>query len=70
MLKKTLVLAGCLLSGLLVRGQQVSPAAEQMKALTSEWKGERSPDGRPRVSDALLARLAHEFEEILEDPEA
>lgn len=57
MLKKTLVLAGCLLSGLLVRGQQVSPAAEQMKALTSEWKGERSPDGRPRVSDALLARL-------------
>jgi len=26
-------------------------------ALTSEWKGERSPDGRPKVSDDLLRRV-------------
>jgi 4-hydroxy-4-methyl-2-oxoglutarate aldolase len=54
---KILLLAGCLLSGLLVRGQQITPAPEQVKVFSSEWKGERSPDGRPRVSDALLARL-------------
>ena len=27
--------------------------------LTSEWKGERFPDGRPRVSDDLLRRLSN-----------
>lgn len=27
--------------------------------LTSEWKGERFPDGRPRVSDDLLKRLSN-----------
>jgi 4-hydroxy-4-methyl-2-oxoglutarate aldolase len=30
---------------------------EQRIALTSEWKGERLPDGRPRVPDALLERM-------------
>lgn len=30
---------------------------EQRIALTNEWKGERFPDGRPKVSDALLKRL-------------
>jgi len=25
--------------------------------MTSEWRGERTPDGRPRVSDEVLARL-------------
>lgn len=30
---------------------------EQREELTREWKGERFPDGRPRVPDALLARL-------------
>ncbi len=31
---------------------------EQLIAITSEWKGERFPDGRPKVPDALLDRLA------------
>jgi len=39
------------------RSQNVGSSPEYIKALTSEWKGERSPDGRPRVSDALLERL-------------
>ena len=30
---------------------------EQRIALTREWKGERTPDGRPRVPDALLERM-------------
>ena len=28
-----------------------------MKALTSEWTGERFPDGRPKVPDAILDRM-------------
>ena len=38
-------------------GQRVGSSPEYIKALTSEWKGERFPDGRPKVSDAILARL-------------
>jgi len=37
--------------------QQVTLTPDQIKGLTPEWKGERSADGRPRVSDALLQRL-------------
>jgi regulator of RNase E activity RraA len=32
---------------------------DQLIAITSEWKGERFPDGRPKVSDELLERLSH-----------
>ena len=35
---------------------QVKMSHEQMMFYTSEWKGERFPDGRPRVPAALLAR--------------
>jgi 4-hydroxy-4-methyl-2-oxoglutarate aldolase len=38
-------------------GQRVGSSPEYIKALTSEWKGERFVDGRPKVSDAILARL-------------
>ena len=38
-------------------GQRVGSSPEYVKALTAEWKGERFPDGRPKVSDAILARL-------------
>jgi 4-hydroxy-4-methyl-2-oxoglutarate aldolase len=37
--------------------QNVGSSPEYIKALTSEWKGERFPDGRPKVSDEILARL-------------
>jgi 4-hydroxy-4-methyl-2-oxoglutarate aldolase len=37
--------------------QRVGSSPEYIKALTAEWKGERFPDGRPKVSDALLERL-------------
>ena len=32
---------------------------EEMIFLTSEWQGERFPDGRPRIPDALLERAKH-----------
>lgn len=35
--------------------QQISK--EELLFLTPEWKGERFPDGRPRVPDALLKRM-------------
>src|SRR5262245_25727907 len=37
--------------------QQVTLTKEQIIALTPDWKGERSPDGRPYVSDKILQRL-------------
>ncbi|MEP7377436.1 MAG: RraA family protein [Chitinophagaceae bacterium] len=40
-----------------IQAQQVTPTPDQIKALTPEWKGERFPDGRPKVSDKLLERL-------------
>lgn len=37
--------------------QRVGSSPEYIRALTPAWEGERSPDGRPRVSDNLLERL-------------
>ncbi|HEY0246082.1 MAG TPA: RraA family protein [Mucilaginibacter sp.] len=39
------------------KAQEITPTPEQVTALTSNWKGERYPDGRPKVPDALLERL-------------
>ncbi len=40
-----------------VFAQQVGSNPEQIRLMTSDWKGERFPDGRPKVSDAILERL-------------
>ncbi len=53
----TIFLLVLLLSGNFIIAQQIGSSPEYIKALTPEWKGERSPDGRPRVADALLKRL-------------
>lgn len=37
--------------------QNVGSSPDYIKTLTSEWKGERFPDGRPKVSDQILERL-------------
>lgn len=39
----------------LLQAQQISK--EELIFLTPEWKGERFPDGRPKVSDDILARM-------------
>ncbi|NDU98046.1 RraA family protein [Spirosoma terrae] len=43
---------------LLVNGYSVAQtmSKDELTFLTSEWKGERFPDGRPKVPDALLER--------------
>lgn len=40
-----------------VQAQQIGASPEYVKALTSQWQGERLPDGRPKVPDAILERL-------------
>ena len=37
--------------------QQITPTADQIKLMTSEWTGDRMPDGRPKVSEKFLNRL-------------
>jgi len=46
-----------LLAALPARAQLGMFSKEQRLELTREWKGERFPDGRPKVPDALLPRL-------------
>ncbi|MBK7870503.1 MAG: RraA family protein [Saprospiraceae bacterium] len=42
---------------LLLQAQQVQIAKDELVAMTPEWKGERFPDGRPKVSDDILKRM-------------
>jgi 4-hydroxy-4-methyl-2-oxoglutarate aldolase len=57
MRKITVIILLLALSSFYSVAQRVGASPEYIKALTSEWKGERFPDGRPKVSDAILARL-------------
>ncbi|WP_228238555.1 RraA family protein [Allomuricauda sp. M10] len=54
---KNIVLLACLAITLGLNAQKVGSSPEYIKALTSQWEGERFSDGRPKVSDALLGRL-------------
>ena len=51
------LLGGLLLTAVCGCAQLGMFSPEQRIALTSEWKGERLPDGRPRVPDAILERM-------------
>jgi len=55
--KKTGLVFAFIVCGLFSQAQRVGSSPEYIKTLTAEWKGERFPDGRPKVSDALLERL-------------
>lgn len=44
-------------TGLSSSGQQVQISKEELIALTPEWKGERFPDGRPKVPDGIMRRM-------------
>jgi len=41
---------------LVINAQGVGASPEYIKAITPEWKGERFPDGRPKIPDDLLER--------------
>ena len=52
------VLLGCLAFALATPAvAQVKQTREQILFYTAQWKGERFPDGRPKVSDDLLKRV-------------
>ena len=55
--KKILFVTVFIIGCNLLYSQNVGSSPEYIKALTSEWKGERFPDGRPKVSDRILERL-------------
>ena len=55
--KKILLLTSFILACMIAGAQNVGSSPEYIKALTSEWKGERFADGRPKVPDAILERL-------------
>lgn len=57
MIKNGLLILAFALICFVSSGQRVGSSPEYIKALTAEWKGERFPDGRPKVSDAILKRL-------------
>jgi len=46
----------CAVLAALPAAAQVKQTREQIMFYTSDWKGERFPDGRPKVSDSLLKR--------------
>ncbi|MEQ9218436.1 MAG: RraA family protein [Cyclobacteriaceae bacterium] len=65
-MKNIPLLTICFFIGIpLLQAQNVVWPAENIRQLTSEWKGERLSDGRPKVSDQLLERLkALSMEEV------
>jgi regulator of RNase E activity RraA len=57
-MKATTVFAiAFLLTTLGAMAQRVGSSADHIKNLTSQWKGERFEDGRPKVPDIVLERL-------------
>jgi regulator of RNase E activity RraA len=53
LLLSMVLLAFCLQT----KSQHVQITKEQLIALTPEWKGERFPDGRPKVPDDIIRRM-------------
>jgi hypothetical protein len=53
------VVLGGVAGGVVAQGPSSGIAATRadLLAVTSAWKGDRYPDGRPKVSDDLLARM-------------
>ncbi len=54
--KPVLIASLCALT-LAANAQQIAATKEAILAYSQEWKGERYPDGRPKVSDDLVRRL-------------
>lgn len=58
-----ILVSGCLAFALSVNAQwahaQVKMSKEQMMFYTADWKGERFPDGRPKIPDSLLDRAKY-----------
>ena len=57
MKKRMLQMIVLLYFSLAITAQQVTLTPDQIKGYTPDWKGERFPDGRPKVSERMLERL-------------
>ena len=55
-MKKSWLVLGVVFLYLQSYSQQVQISKEELIAFTPEWKGERFPDGRPKIPDNLLQR--------------
>jgi len=56
-LKFILLTVAVIILALQISAQEVKISKEELIALTPEWKGERFPDGRPKVPDNILKRM-------------
>ena len=56
-LKFIMILLIVIVSVKQLHSQQVQITKEELIALTPEWKGERFPDGRPKVPDDIIRRM-------------
>jgi regulator of RNase E activity RraA len=56
-MKRISWITACLFCYCTSQAQQVTLTPDQIKGYTPEWKGERFPDGRPKVADKFLERL-------------
>lgn len=59
MSKKPMLIFVFVLGGYFAQAQRLGASPEYVKTLTSQWKGERFEDGRPKVPDIMLERLHH-----------
>jgi len=59
MKKITILLVLLVCSSFLSYAQRIGSTPEYVQQMTALWKGERSTDGRPKVSDLLLERLQY-----------
>ncbi|WP_161888892.1 RraA family protein [Pontibacter russatus] len=57
MRKIALLFIAIVFCGVSAQAQRVGASPEYVKTLTSQWKGERLADGRPKVPDIVLERL-------------
>ena len=55
--RKIVITALMLMGGVFGKAQNVGSSPAYIKTLTANWKGERFPDGRPKVPDDLIHRL-------------
>lgn len=56
-MKYLLLFVTAIIAGLTTNAQHVQISKEELMALTPEWKGERFPDGRPKVPDDIIRRM-------------
>jgi regulator of RNase E activity RraA len=57
MIKRLLFFSIAIVCYLQSQSQYVQISKEELIALTPEWKGERFPDGRPKVPDDIIRRM-------------